>query len=439
MGECIDYYGVQEGKYYVNGGLDRFKEGISEEYLDDYLKYNFDDLIILPVKSDPVTINTDNDEVDDFYDIEPVLGINEWSNCLASDNPEDFKYVEDHCLVPVMIDGIEYYECMNCDINPIISPDYQEIYDPESLGLTNENFAMLSALRYLYTELTKQGKLEEAEIVYRIIDKIRTINYQQHYYYQNSNDHYASPINYSLTDENNDYCAELHLYNLYDETLEDEVKGIESDLLGMISSALPLSEVIGYYMTVSNAFNNISEDLISGEYYDAFKATSKTMSSEILKKEKSKLSEKLLNNEYESEQEKINIQERIKGIDDVQNIKKSVSAFKYVRKYALPLFAQGSFIFNNYQFPDVYSMEKNMYYVQISLNNKAGGNVYKILYDCSINSDGQSDINIYGSECVEGFANPGHYTDKLTIEYKNSKWEPGIVGKYYKVNDFLGG
>lgn len=80
-----------------------------------------------------------------------------------------------------------------------------------------------------------------------------------------------------------------------------------------------------------------------------------------------------------------------------------------------------------------------MYYVQISLNNKAGGNVYKILYDCSINSDGQSDINIYGSECVEGFANPGHYTDKLTIEYKNSKWEPGIVGKYYKVNDFLGG
>lgn len=442
FGECIDYYGIQEGKYYVSGGLDRFTDGFNEQYsendLEEYLKYNFDDLIILPIISNPVAINSDGDEVDDFYDIEPLLGVNEWSNCLVNDETDYFNGVENHCLIPIMIDEIEYYKCMNCDIEPIISPDYQELYYPESLNLTNEDFAMLSVLRYLYLELTTQGKLEEAEIVYRIMDKIRTRNSLQHYRYHNLNGHYISPMNYLLIYENNDYCADFRLYNVYNEVQEEMVKEIESDILGMISLTVPLPETLSYFMTTSNTFTSIAEKMMSHDYFGAIKTTSKTISSEILKQEKLKLNGKLSNGKDLSDFEKSKLTEKIKGIDDVQNLRKTVSAFKYVRKYALPFLAQGSFIFNNYQFNEnpAYTINPNMYYATIDLRNMDGGNVYMILYDCSINSNGESDIYIHGMECSDGFANSGHFTNKLTVESNSIKWDSGIIGNNWTVNEF---
>lgn len=39
-------------------------------------------------------------------------------------------------------------------------------------------------------------------------------------------------------------------------------------------------------------------------------------------------------------------------------------------------------------------------------------------------------------ECSDGFANSGHFTNKLTVESNSIKWDSGIIGNNWTVNEF---
>ncbi len=183
--ECMDFTELS----YIEKGLERYKQTLG---------INFDVAIysvrVLPILSDPTRADGDGDGIVDRYDPHKMSEGDVDTQCLYFNKTVG---VENHYFAEYIDNSTARLACCNCGYD-IIAPSSQDYEVLEYSQLITVEF-----LRQVYEYYVTIEDFAAAENIYHVIDSIR--GKQPKYTYEHCDEHgsYISPIEYAITDEDN--------------------------------------------------------------------------------------------------------------------------------------------------------------------------------------------------------------------------------------------
>lgn len=188
----------------------------------------------MPIKSNPILEDGDNDTVSDNIDAEPLVPYHIVSKCIYEDISHN---VLQHGLLPAYNNGEYVYECINCG-ECFIPP---EMEDEKKLSL--HEYVLVTALEEVYVNALNID-LIYAESIYRIIDRIRS-NYS--YDYHSDENLYESPVKYIFTNKDDfDFRINITLNQItHTDLLKNTIAKYESELLlcGFAPGGFPVGSI----------------------------------------------------------------------------------------------------------------------------------------------------------------------------------------------------